>query len=213
VTLFDQWGTEEEDSSSPLSPPEVDSQSLVTPGVATFLPDNRWNWTQRTREEVLEHYRYFMEVALNPAHEDVELRKEVIQPLIDNRNRSIHKVTEDTNRVCFFCGRKVADVSPYFYAVDDDRHICICIEHKDHVGKSRELAKDYGIRVSYSDTNQNMEFMRKSTPTWPKKRQRKQKDEPVENEPQVIVKKETDEVEVGEVVDEVAEFLKKMGKI
>jgi hypothetical protein len=182
----------------------------LSESISTTLPSNRWNWTERTREEVIEHYRYFLDVALNPTHEDTELRKEIIQPVIDNRNRSIHKITEDNTRVCFFCGRAVKDVSPYFYCVDDDRHICICIDHKDYVGKSRELAKEYGIKVTYSDTSQNAQFFKKSTPTWKKKRITKQAEEP---EPQVVVKKADEELEVGEVEDSVAAFLKKMGKI
>lgn len=162
-----------------------------------------------SREAVLLEYRRFMDVALDPSHSDIELRKEVIQPVIDNRNRTPHPIGTDNTRTCYFCTRKVADVSDFFYIVDDDRHICICLDHKDHVGKHAELAKDYGIRFSYSDTTQNMQSMRTSTPTWRKKRRTNQPDEP---EPQLVVKKETDEVEVGEVVDEVAAFLKKMGR-
>lgn len=184
-----------------------------TATVVSLPSPNRYDWTGRTREEVLEHYRYFFHVALNPTHEDVELRKEVIQPVIDNRNRTVHPIGEGNTRVCFFCGRSVADVSPYFYVVDDDRHICICIDHKDFVGKSRELAKEYGIKVSYSDSSANMQFMKKSTPTWGKKRKTKQTEPEPEPEPQVVIKKADDELEVGEVEDSVAAFLKQMGKL
>lgn len=108
-----------------------------------------------------------------------------------------------TDRTCYFCHRRVADVAKFWW-VDDVRHICICHEHKDFEGRHGELAER---RPQAHEVAAISRLLVTSTPRGARKRF---KEEP---ESEVIIKKETDELEVGEVVDEVAAFLKKMGKM
>ena len=123
-------------------------------------------------------------------------------------NRKQHHMTDDNNRTCWACYRPVALVSLHFWYTDEDRHVCLCEDHKDYEGrhggladpkyspKGNALAVARGLRTS---TSPNRPGRRASAPPPPPK--------------PLVVKGVDEEIHEGEVIDEVAEFLRKMGKI
>jgi hypothetical protein len=120
--------------------------------------------------------------------------------------REEHPISADgpsSNRTCYFCHELCAAVameeeSPPVYYVDTLRHFCICVRHRYFEGRHGEAADP---ARKPKDALSVARYIKSST---------HKKNRPA---PRLVIKHEDEDVEVGEVVDEVAAFLKKMGKI
>lgn len=123
------------------------------------------------------------------------------KPLVFTVNRIEVPVTDDCNRTCWACYAPVR-VRGDVYIVDNERMICLCILHKDYEGRHGGMAD-----ANYSPKgapNMVMEKLRTSQP-------RRTSSKPREPVLLKVVSKD-DEVQEGQVIDEVAEFLKSMGR-
>lgn len=191
MTLFDQWGDE--------PPKELHGDFVKRDGTHSevYVPE-----APITTDPTIE----LEEQLASTVKEDSFYRACNICPELPNVNRSQHPVTDETTRTCWACYAPVALKGDHWYT-DDDRHVCLCDEHKDYEGRHGGAA-DPKFHPK-GNPSQVARLLRTSTPHGFRGRGRpRSKSEPKP----LVVKSIDDDIEEGEVIDEVANFLKMMGR-
>lgn len=180
MTLFDQWDDAIEPEQEVPEEPEIKTDPTV-----------------ELEEQLLQQ---------DTPKEDSFYRVCEFCPPIVNVNRSQHPVTDETTRTCWACYAPVALKGEHWYT-DDDRHVCLCEEHKDYEGRHGGKA-DPKFHPK-GNPAQVARLIRSATPHGFQGRGKPKRQ--VKPQP-LVVKNIDDELEEGEVIDEVANFLKMMGR-
>lgn len=114
-------------------------------------------------------------------------------------------VGDATDRTCWACFAPVRIKGDKWY-IDEDRHVCLCEEHKDYEGRHGGAPN-----AKYHPRGNALEVARKLQTSTPKSFKKRGKAAPPPPKP--VVKSVDEDLETGEVIDEVAEFLKSMGRM
>lgn len=117
--------------------------------------------------------------------------------------RTEHKVYETTNRTCYLCHRPVSQIDDTYFVYEKD--FVLCADHKDDDGFHGQLAarEDKPYRAM-----QVVQFLHSSRFKEGTSTKRRKKEAAKQR-----IKPADDELDEGDMIPEVAEFLKKMGKM